>query len=151
MFREFEKHCTQCQRGQPCGKSHLYVMIVDPTIMEKKKFREANPDYVEGMPCFYVGKTEHVPRCRQSQHQGKQKGTWRCYCGKEGTTNTLEFWHKPSTVVKDYTEGFLKADLFRDWNPVEPEVAEEREAELAAHLRKQGYGIWAGHHDKKKS
>ena len=91
-----------------------------------------------------------LPRA-QSQHQGEQKGTWRCYCGKEGTTNTLEFWHKPSKVVKNHTEGFLKADLFREWNPVEPEEAEEREAELAAHLRKQGYGIWAGHHDKKKS
>lgn len=151
MFREFEKHCTKCQRGKPCGKSHLYVMIVDPMIMEKKKFRKANPDYVEGMACFYVGRTEHVPRCRQSWHQGKERGAWRCYCGKAAMENKFEFKPKPAIVVKRYTEGFLKADLFREWNLVEPDEAEEREAELAAHLRKQGYGIWVGHHDKKKS
>ena len=72
-FRDYQKHYTECKYGEPCGKYHLYLMKLNPTIKRKKRFKEANPDYVEGQPLYYVGKTKHHPRCRQSMHQTYKK------------------------------------------------------------------------------
>ena len=66
MFDDFQKHCTECEKGTPCGKYHVYVLTLDPKIaVEKKRFRLANPDTYETGEALYVGKTECVPRCRQ--------------------------------------------------------------------------------------
>ena len=35
----------------------VYVISLKKEVLKSKKFREANPDYVEGKPCYYVGIT----------------------------------------------------------------------------------------------
>ena len=60
------------------------VSISVTRIMKKnvKKFRDKNPDYIEGKPCVYVGYTEKTPEERFSEHKaGMRKGSLR--------------WHNP--------------------------------------------------------
>ena len=33
-FDDFQKHCTECKKSEPCGKYHLYVMKLDQKIYE---------------------------------------------------------------------------------------------------------------------
>ena len=35
----------------------VYVISLTKEVFKDKKFRKANPDYIEGMPCYYVGYT----------------------------------------------------------------------------------------------
>ena len=155
-FRDFQKHCKECRHGEPCAKYHVYVMSVHKSILESRKKKEklmaVNPDYIEGSEIFYVGKTEHHPRCRQSQHKNYKKDSnnkWTCYCQRSAGLNKFKgFIHQPSTFVKGHTSCFLKPKLYRDRNPLPTSAAaEEAEKKLAADLRKQGFAVWAGHHD----
>ena len=104
---------------------------------------------------LYVGKTsDHVPRCRQSQHQRydkeNPKARWRCYCDpQEDRLLPFKIVHRPSTVVGKFTKGFFRPELFRDWNPIERGEVLERERELARHLIGRGYAVWAGDHSAK--
>ena len=152
-FRDYQKHCTECKYGEPCGKYHLYLMKLNPTIKRKKRFKEANPDYVEGQPLYYVGKTKHHPRCRQSMHQTYKKTghpKWQCYCQVSPGSNDFEgFWHNPSFFVRKHTKGYLKSVELRPYSNTEAAARAERA--LANRLRKQGCGVWAGHHDQKHS
>ena len=150
-FRDYQKHCKECKRDEPCGGYHVYVMILKPTILEKKKFQEKNPDYVKGKPCYYVGKTEHHPRCRQSMHQNysKDKPTqWKCFCHISPRMNDYEgFWNNPSFFVLGHTDGFLKQMRLKPSSTSADAIKEERR--IRDKLREQGFGVWAGHHDTK--
>ena len=48
---------------------NIYVIELDREVLKKRKFREANPDYVEGNPCVYVGMTSKSPEERFKQHK----------------------------------------------------------------------------------
>jgi ribosomal protein L37AE/L43A len=150
-FQDFQKHCTACRQGEPCGQAHLYVIKLEKSIWAKKqRFRDANPHYDvnRSRMMLYVGKTsDHVPRCRQSQHQRYEHGTWVCYCGFADEQNAYSFYHRPSPFIKGFTKGHFRPELFRDWNPVTRETVEQKEAELAKSLREQGYAVWSGHHE----
>lgn len=151
-FDDFQKHCPKCKKGKPCGGYHIYAIRLEKSIWKKKKFRKANPNYKEGRPCLYIGKTQHVARCRQSQHQSRRTGTdkdrWTCYCGKDSASNKYEsFINNPSKFIRGHTKGLLSPRHFRDWNPVTKENATEVEQEVARTLRDLNYGVWAGHHD----
>ena len=158
-FDNFQKHCSKCEKGKPCGQYHLYLMTVDPRIWKSKrkaKFREKNEaTYEEGMEMLYVGMSECVPRCRQSKHHNYRaggEGRWTCYCGNHGKSNKYGgWWDKPSTVVKNYLKdgyGLLRPKLFRNLNPFpSKEAADAAEKQLANDLRELGYAAWAGHHD----
>ena len=152
-FQDFQKHCTECKKGEPCGKYHLYVMKLHSTIWKKKNFRKANPKYVDGSPLYYVGKTQHHPRCRQSQHQNySQEGNpkWTCYCQvKPGRHAYTSLWQSPSKIAGPHTDGYLLAKP-RDPFP-DSDSAGEAEFQLAEQLRQDGCGVWAGHHDRKNS
>ena len=146
-FDNFEKHCPKCRKGKQCGDYHLYAMRLEKSILEKQKFRDEYPNYKECIPCLYVGKTEHVPRCRQSMHQSRRTGTekdkWTCYCGLYPTRNHYhEFIHNPSNFVKGHTKGLLSPWHFRDSNPVKMGDAKKAEKKLAKELRFKGYGVW---------
>ena len=155
MFDDFQKHCTECEKGTPCGKYHVYVLTLDPKIaVEKKRFRLANPDTYETGEALYVGKTECVPRCRQEKHRGFESfesSTWRCFCGLRSEINKYHPIRDRPTKVKEYLKGgygFLKPKLFKRLNPFDQSSeALEAEAALAVRLRQQGYAVWAGHHD----
>ena len=148
-FRDFQKHCTACRQGQPCGLAHLYVIELDKSLWQaKKRFRVANPLYDEegGLAMLYVGKTSnHVPRCRQSQHQRYDFGRWRCYCGSRDEENDYVVYELPSRFIRGHTKGHFRPELFLDWNPVAKDLAVEQEAELAKSLKERGFAVWAGH------
>ena len=158
-FDSFQQHCTQCKKGKPCGKRHVYVMELELEVYDKnQKFRNANTNYKEGMPCVYVGKTSHHPRCRQSQHEnckiGKWNGkTWTCYCGKKSEKiNVCKLSTRTSNVVGKYMTGYLLKSLYKKINPqLDSESNQSVEDELAKDLRKQGFGVWAGHLDQSNS
>lgn len=158
-FDDFQKHCRKCKKGKPCGQYHIYVLTVDPRLKKGKRkkkvrFREINPDtYEDGKP-VYVGKCECTPRCRQSKHRDynpHKKTEWNCYCGKYKPTNIYnKFRDKPSSI-HDFLKGdygYLQPKLFKNLNPFNTsEEAIKAEGKLATQLRKEGYAVWAGHHD----
>ena len=102
---------------------HVYVIGLKKTVLENRKFKRANPDYIEGKPCVYIGQSWHPPQKRFAQH-------------KEG--------HNSNDFAKDYGE-YLQTRLFENLNPLHSrEEAEEMEEKLALRLRKRGYVVWWG-------
>ena len=89
-------------------------------VLEKKKFRDANPDYEEGKPCVYVGMTSKTPEERFQQH-------------KEG--------YRASRIVKKFGVR-LKPRQYESHNPMSRDEASEMEFEKARRLRKKGWGVW---------
>ena len=99
---------------------NIYVIELDKQVLEKKKFREANPDYVAGSPCVYVGMTSKTPEERFEQH-------------KSG--------YKSSRIVKQFGIR-LKPRQYQSLNPMSHDEAAEMEFEKARRLRKKGWGVW---------
>ena len=155
-FDDFQKHCTACRKGQPCGDYHVYVMELDPGIAEIRWFQDVNPNYRSAMLCVYVGQTKHLPRCRQSSHMNCPPSNWRgrrwsCYCEEDGPAErACKVSTRGSKKVGKYSRYALKPKLFKRLNP-QPDQESSKAAErtLAESLRAQGYGVWAGHHDGK--
>jgi hypothetical protein len=104
------------KRGRP---RNLYVITLMPEVLERRDFRAANPDYVEGMPCLYVGSTVHDPGDRFEQHMVAYRSSK--YPKRYGVE-----------LAQDLLDGFDDAGL-RD---------EDREAALAEWLRGQGCAVW---------
>ena len=154
-FNSYQKHCTKCKKSKPCSQRHIYVMELDSKVLELKKFKETNPNYEQGMPCVYVGKSIHHPKCRQSMHNNCKPGSWQgkkwtCYCKKKPGINEATLATRSSSVVGKYMTGYLLPQLYKSVNPQRgPNNNSMAEEILAAELRSQGYGVWAGHHDSK--
>jgi hypothetical protein len=109
--------------AKPRGKRphyHVYVVELDPAILARKKFRDANPRYVTGKPCVYVGMTGLTPTVRFRNH-------------KRG--------YKANPFVRDYGWD-LRPDLYPDGNPVPYAEGLRQEEYVARELRKLGYGVW---------
>ena len=99
---------------------NIYVIELDKQVLEKKKFREANPDYVDGSPCVYVGMTSKTPEERFEQH-------------KSG--------YRSSRIVKQFGIR-LKPRQHQSFNPMSRDEAAEMEFEKARRLRRKGWGVW---------
>lgn len=97
----------------------LYVITLDPGVLDRKEFRQANPGYIEGMPCLYVGITIHQPGDRFEQHKSNYRSSK--YPRQYGVELALEL-----------IEGF-DAEGLSD---------EEKEEGLADWLRDQGCAVW---------
>lgn len=107
---------------------YIYVIELDKSILELKKFREENPDYIQGKPCVYVGYTSKTPEERFDQHisGAKNKKGYPIYSKK----------------VKKYGLR-LKPRLYKSHNPMgTQQEAIDMEVEKARRLRKRGYGVW---------
>lgn len=100
-------------------RRNLYVITLHPDVLERREFRDANPDYIEGMPCVYVGFTIHEPGDRYRQHKSGYKSSR--YPRRYGVELALEL-----------IEGFNE----------EAFAEEEKEPALAAWLRSQGIAVW---------
>jgi hypothetical protein len=37
---------------------HVYVVELHSNVLDEPKFKKANPDYIHGKPCVYVGMTQ---------------------------------------------------------------------------------------------
>ena len=101
-------------------KYSIYVIELDPVILKKKKFLRANPKYVPGKPCVYVGMTVRTPEERFKQHKSGYKAAK--YAKKYGIR--------------------LRPRLYRAHNPMTYKNACKMELEKARRLRNRGYGVW---------
>jgi len=90
---DFNKHCNRCNPGKPCKRRHVYAIELKPTVLQEPKFIEQNPNYAQGKPCVYVGKTSHHPLCRLDMHMNCGRDTWQdsnwtCYCWRSEGINS---------------------------------------------------------------
>jgi hypothetical protein len=111
-----QKARTAAKRRQ---RRKLYVITLDPEVLDRKEFRQANPGYIEGMPCLYVGITIHQPGDRFEQHKSGYRSSK--YPRQYGVELALEL-----------IEGFEAEGL----------TDEEKEEGLADWLRDQGCAVW---------
>ncbi len=98
---------------------NLYVITLHPDVLELEEFRAANPAYVTGMPCVYVGLTIHTPGDRYEQHKTGYRSSK--YPRRYGVELALELM-----------EGFDGEGM----------SDEAKEFALADWLRGQGYAVW---------
>lgn len=102
-------------------ESHcIYVVQLDPIVLEKRKFVRANPNHDPDKACFYVGLTGHTPEERFQKH-------------KAG--------YKASRWVRDYGIALIP-HFYEPLNRMPYEVAVDMEVELAELLREHGYAVW---------
>ena len=100
--------------------SYVYIVELDPLVLQKKKFREENPGYIEGLACYYVGMTGLTPHERFANH-------------KRG--------YKASKYVRDFGIR-LRPDLYDKYNPLSRIEAEQLEVRIAKRLRSLGHAVW---------
>ena len=100
-------------------RRRLYVITLDPEVLWLKEFRQENLNYIEGMPCVYVGMTIHDPGDRFEQHKAGYRSSK--YPRKYGVELALEL-----------IDGFDGEGLNDN----------DREAALADWLREQGCAVW---------
>jgi len=106
----------------------IYVIELNPKVLGIKKFRDKNPDYLDGKPCVYVGFTSKTPKERFAEHKiGLRSGPIKLH-----NTYAYKFGIR------------LKPRLYQHQNNqsmTEPE-ARDMEIEKARRLRKRGYAVW---------
>jgi predicted GIY-YIG superfamily endonuclease len=104
----------------PSARFRVYAIRLDPAVLGSVKFRLANPDYVEGKECFYVGMTARSPEQRFAQH-------------KAG--------YKANRYARQYGME-LMPPTFTAINPRTCDQARRLERRIARRLRRKGYGVW---------
>jgi hypothetical protein len=98
----------------------VYVIELSPRVLAESRFRKANPGYVAGRPCVYVGMTGLDPDVRFDKH-------------KAGLQS--------NRFVRDYGLRLLP-EIYAAYNPMTYDDARAMEVELAIDLRQGGYGVW---------
>jgi hypothetical protein len=106
----------------PRQAHHVYVIELDPAVLDERRFRARNPNYVEGMLCVYVGMTGLPVVERLANHRAGYKSNR--YAHQYGLR--------------------LLPELYECFNPMPYEVARQLEQELADELQEKGYGVWQG-------
>ena len=99
---------------------HVYVVELDPAVLNLARFRKANPERDMLKPCVYVGMTGLTPEERFAKH-------------------------KAGVRANAYVQRFglrLLPKLYAYANPMPYEAAREMEVELAIGLREEGYAVW---------
>ena len=48
---------------------HVYVIELSSAVLDEGRFMRANPGYVAGKPCYYVGMTGLDPDLRFDKHK----------------------------------------------------------------------------------
>lgn len=99
---------------------HVYVIELSKDVLYDKRFTKANPGYVTGKPCVYVGMTGLDPDIRFDKH-------------KAGI--------QANRYVREYGLRLLP-QLYEAYNPMPYDGARDMEVELAIALREAGYGVW---------
>jgi predicted GIY-YIG superfamily endonuclease len=127
---EREASLARRLRAQGCGawapvldapqNSSVYVIRLDDKVLSDRGFRAANPHYLKGSSCVYVGATGLSPDERFANHQSGHKANW---------------------YAKTYGERLLP-ELFAHLNPMTRQRALATEIELAEELRLEGFAVW---------
>jgi hypothetical protein len=99
---------------------HVYVIELSKDVLCKGRFSKANPGYVKGKPCVYVGMTGLDPDVRFDKHKA----------GIQSNRYVQQFGLR------------LLPELYEVYNPMPYDGARDMEVELAIGLREAGYGVW---------
>ena len=108
------------RRPKSVSTKCLYVILLDPAVLEVARFRKANPDHRPDKPCVYVGSTGTDPQTRFEQH-------------KAG--------YRSARLVRRYGLG-LKQPMTRNQPRVSGAEVQAAERRLAERLRGRGYAVW---------
>lgn len=101
---------------------YVYVIELSKDVLYKTRFKKANPHYVGGKPCVYVGMTGLNPDVRFDKHKA----------GIQSNRFVQQFGLR------------LLPKLYEVYNPMPYDGARDMEVELAIGLREAGYGVWQG-------
>jgi hypothetical protein len=99
---------------------HVYAIQLSHKVLEERKFMKSNPNYILGMPCFYIGMTGLDPDIRFDKH-------------------------KAGIQSSKYVEKYgikLVPELYVKYNPMSYEDAKYFEVDMGIRLRNMGYGVW---------
>ena len=99
---------------------YVYVVELDPAVLNLARFRKANPERDMLKPCVYVGMTGLTPEARFAKH-------------------------KAGIRANAYVQRFglrLLPKLYAYANPMPYEAARDMEVKLAIGLREEGYAVW---------
>ena len=99
---------------------NVYVIELDPRVLNLVRFRNANPNRDMLKPCVYVGMTGLTPEARFAKH-------------------------KAGIRANSYVQRFglrLLPRLYAYANPMPYEAARDMEVELAIALQVEGYAVW---------
>lgn len=99
---------------------HVYIVELDAKVLGVGRFREANPGYIDGRMCLYVGMTGLTPEERFRNH-------------KRG--------YKANSFVRRFGIRLLP-ELYEKLNPLSYAEAAKKEEDLARALRRRGFGVW---------
>lgn len=102
------------------SRHNVYVVELSKDVLDEIKFVKANPGYVTGMPCVYVGMTGLDPDVRFDNHMA----------GIRANKYVTRFGLR------------LMTELFEHLNPMPYGDAQYMEVDLGIRLREQGYGVW---------
>ena len=112
----------------------VYAFYLTNDVLNKRKFKEANPNYIEGKPCVYVGMTGKLIEERYDEHTNPEnnnytKGSkWMKMFGVRNLSNALaiELFEHPNISRENLTfgEALQNEKLYAEW------------------LRSKGYGVW---------
>lgn len=97
---------------------HVYVIDLEKSVLDDNRFSTANPQYVDGKPCVYVGMTGLTPDERFQKH-------------KAG--------HKANSYVRLHGRFIRRRDCS---GPMAYEEAVAEEVATADRLRTRGYAVW---------
>ena len=107
---------------------HVYVIELSKQVWRDNwKFRKANPHYMGGASCLYVGMTSQSPNQRFDKHKSG-------YRNKDG-------FKISSSIVEKYGL-YLRPSMYQHLNPLSLKQAKYVERELASSLKKNGYAVW---------
>lgn len=98
----------------------VYVIELSEDVLSEPRFKKANPSYVAGKPCVYVGMTGLDPDVRFDKH-------------KAGI--------QANRFVKDYGLHLLP-ELYELYGTMSYDDARTLEVELTIDFREGGYGVW---------
>ncbi|MFO1412440.1 MAG: hypothetical protein U1F10_00695 [Burkholderiales bacterium] len=98
----------------------VYVVELAPDVLAEPRFRRANPGYVEGMPCYYVGMTGLDPDVRFDKHKAGLQA---------------------NRFVQRYGLR-LRPDLYDLYGVLGYDEARDLEVELGIDFRESGCGVW---------
>jgi len=96
------------------------VIALSDAVLQEPRFLRANPLYITGKPCVYVGMTGLDPDRRFDKHMA----------GIQANRYVLRHGLR------------LLPDLYEAFNPMLREEAQNREVEIAIDLRSAGFGVW---------
>lgn len=98
----------------------VYVIKLDIAVLQSRKFREDNPGYLDGSPCYYVGMTSSPPDVRFEQHRSG---------------------YKACRFARDFGLELMPA-RFAQCNPRTYADALSHEKVVARRLKNMGCGVW---------